>query len=156
MQPLAQLAVIDLEQVPFMGQQSDVTASLSLMFRPLSCSTICSGVAPSDCSVCSRRHRRPDVILEAIERQLKSPMKPRRTAPVARIWPLLRRSCRLLNHHTHLVVGQVDLRQLTARRRLPPRNVGYPTQGYTPYCAAFVSGRLRSLYGECNNFTGRR
>jgi hypothetical protein len=71
MQPLAQLAVIDLEQVPFMGQQSDVTASLSLMFRPLSCSTICSGVAPSDCSVCSRPHRRPDVILEAIERTIE-------------------------------------------------------------------------------------
>ena len=97
-----------------------------------------------------------NVILRAIERQLKAPWnleggRRRRSsmaaARVARV--------RLLNRHTHSAVGHS--RQLNARRRFPSRNVGYMTQAYTRNCAAAsVAGRLRSIYGECNNFTGRR
>jgi hypothetical protein len=62
---------------------------------------------------------------------------------------------RLLNRHTNSAVREVT--PTNARRRFPPRNVGYMTQAYTRNCAAAsVAGRLRSLYGECNNFTGRR
>jgi hypothetical protein len=68
-------------------------------------------------------------ILKAIERRLKSPMKPRSQKEVAAGGPLMAASCvtrvRLLNRHTHAVADQS--RQRNARRRFLPRNVGYLT-----------------------------